>query len=107
MKWEVKPPPYATDAMIGTLERRGITRVTGWAKREHGAYTFNVSSDESHPGREITIGPRGGIHSDTQVDFERKRAQRERRKSRPTRERSFDDIAVYSKDGDLIGLRLW
>jgi len=104
MNWEVKRPPAFTDAMEATLERLGVERVTGWAKRENGVYRFNVSGETSHLGREITVGPRGGIHSDTQVDYDRKRAACERRKER---EETGGVRPVYSRDGTLIGLRLW
>lgn len=104
MKWEVKKPPAFTDAMEATLKRLGAERVTGWAKREYGVYRFEVSGESSHLGREITVGPRGGVHSDTQVDYDRKRAARERRKER---EQTEGVRGVYSRDGTLIGLRLW
>ncbi len=105
MHWEVTVPSGLTAAMKDTLNRvTSEGRVTGWAKREHGAYLFNVSGDGSHPGREVVIGPRGGIHSDTQVDFDRKKAQREEARGADA---SPHDPGVYSKDGRLIGLRLW
>lgn len=101
MKWEVTTPPGFTPAMEATLERLKVERVTGWMKKQHGVYLFNVAGESSHLGREVVVGPRGGLHSDTQVDHDAKKARKERKQD------DRYDLGVYSKSGELIGLRLW
>lgn len=103
MEWKVDRPAHLLNpAMEAALERLGLGPVTGWAKRGDGLAVTSVLG--AHPySREVEIGPRGGIRSDSLADY-RRRQERDRRAAE--RLEASSSHFVYDRRGNLIGLRL-